>query len=296
MSEKKISLAYAFFWIVNSCLFVITSFFLIQTLYHNHKLKKIKDSSYNINAIIQTGPQKEALHSIYLSELLNFSIDKPTNIYLFDEKKAEKKLLNSPLIKKANIKKIFPAGIYIDYTIRQPIAWFGDFENIALDTDGYIFPVYPFLTPKKLPEVYLDIASFDEIGWNKPITGRNIDLALTILKFLSTDEFQKAFHVKKIDVSKAFSDSFGKKEVIITIEEEMNIKKSDKEILCVFPRILRLSLKNYEKQLSNYLSLREKMLCDYKKQLSNLEDDSDTIKFLPKVIDLRISDLAFIDR
>ncbi|MBI5346086.1 MAG: hypothetical protein HZB76_02965 [Chlamydiae bacterium] len=294
--KEKLTLTEAFFWIVASILFVLTSFFAFQNFFHNHQLKKSEDPNYNITAIVQTGLQKEALHSLYLSELLNLSMDKPTNLLALDVEDGQKKLLRSPLIKEAKIEKIKPGALYIDYSVRSPVAWLYDFENVALDEEGNVFPIYPFLTPKTLPEIYLDVASFDEIGWNHPITSRNMELALSILKFLNQDEFKQAFRLKRIDVSKAFLDSYGKREIVLLIEEELSANKNNGPVLYIFPRILRLGIKNYEKQLGNYLSLRQKMNADYKKQLLSLKETSDTVTFSQRVINLKISDLAFVDQ
>jgi hypothetical protein len=279
-----------FFGLIFIIVFVFLPFYL-----KTWKDKKKNDRKYNISLIIQTGPQKEALRSLYLEELLGLSIDKPTNIYLFDEKEAKRKLLLSPVIEKAVVKKIKPSAIYIDYKVREPVALLYDLKNVAIDKKGNIFPVSPFFTPKNLPEIYLGDSSFlEEMDfWQKPLLTENVLLALKLLKILTTQEIP--FNIKRIDVSNIFA-SYGKREIVVILEHTLNVSQNEKEVALVFPRIIRLSLKDYQQQLGNYFILHNKMACDYKKQIVIKKETPSIIRFASKTIDLRISKLAFIDQ
>ncbi len=204
------------------------------------------DPRFNIVSIIQTGPQKEALKTVYLAELLSISCDRPTSIYRFNCKKAEAKLLKSPVIKEAHVTVLAPGSVYIDYTVRKPIAWLGNYHNRAIDEEGHVFPIYPFFTPKNLPEIYL----------SKKSNPKELALAFKILKLLPP----QTFSLKRIDVANAFAPSCGSREIVLITESTY----------------LRLSTKNYQQELGNYLSLRPEL-------------SSDT-----QIIDLRIPKLAFI--
>jgi hypothetical protein len=162
------------------------------------------------------------------------------------------------VIKDAKVKLIEPDTIYVDYTVRQPLAWLYDFENIALDEEGVPFPVSPFFTPKKLPEVYLGIRNF---YWNRPLKERSAQLALTILQLLS----RLSLNVKRLDVSKAYLPSLGRREVVLILDEQG------------FTKTLRLTPKNFAQELGNYLELRGKLPA------------------AAQIIDLRIPQLAFIE-
>ena len=102
--------------------------------------------------------------------------------------------------------------------------------------------------------------------FKNPVQGKHIDLAFEIINLLFSNDLHNLIYPKRIDVSKAFLDSYGKREIVLFMQEELAIEKNGKKTLCVFPKFLRLSTNNYVKQLGNYLSLREKMLIDYKKQ------------------------------
>ena len=280
-------------------LLFLFSFFLWGAGYYYYKEveKKKKDDHFNITSIIQTGLEKEVLKTAYLAELMDLSVDLPTNLYLFDCKKARKWLLASPLIKEAKVKKMPPQTIYVDYSVRQPIAWVVDYENIAIDEDGYLFPVSPFLSPKHLPQIFLGIAleEKEKIDWNFSIQEKNFSLAQKLLHIFAQPEIKKLFLVKWIDTSAVSLASYGKREIIVLLENEMRIKQQEKEKIFLFPHLLRLNVTHFQEQLGNYLVLREKMLFDYKKQLTKTDISKDFVHFKTKVIDLRIEKLAFVD-
>lgn len=238
-------------------LFLVTGLTTHTCLYYREKDREMRrDPRSHLTAIVQTGPQKEALKTVYLAELIGLSIDRPTAHFDFDPKKAEARLLKSPLIKQAKVTLLPPNTIAIDYTIRQPIALLYDCENAAIDEEGRIFPVSPYLSPKNLPQLYLGLPRIPT-DWYTPIRGKKIDLALQMLKLAST----LPFPVARIDVSKIDAPSLGAREIVLVADQ----------------RFLRLSTKNFPQELGNYLTLREQL----KGQAT-------------KIIDFRIPNLAFL--
>ena len=266
--------------------------------WQHHKEQRLLDEKYNICAIVQTGPEKEALKTAYLAELLDLSIDKPTSLYAFHCRKAERKLLSSPLISHAAIKRLDLGAIYIDYEVRKPVAILADYKNIAIDQDGYLFPMAPFFSPKEIPEIYLGLPAFglaeDAFGrkggqWLVPMQNRFLTLAFEILHFLDEVPWREGFRVKRIDVSNAFAPSLGQREVVLSTEEEVIIKEG---VICVFPKFLRLAPQDYAKQISHFCLLRRNMEEDYRRQLSFCTESK---RFTNRIIDLRIPQLAFIE-
>src|SRR5690606_3496846 len=183
--------------------------------------------------------------------------------------------LASPLISTAKINRLPPNTLYIDYTVRNPIAWLADYKYTAIDREGYLFPVIPFFSPKELPGVDLGLPPFgapeDRWGrqggcWLAPIQGRYIQLAFEILQFLEGSSWKEGLRIKRIDVSNAFASSLGQREIVLFTEEEIAIRQGEKEIVCIFPKILRLAPKEYVQQMSNLFSLRRSMSEDYRRQ------------------------------
>lgn len=291
------------FCLIGSTCFTLVSFFSGFYFWSHSKKEKIQSKEYSITAIIQTGPEKEALKTCYLAELLDLSVDKPTNLYAFDVKKGEEKLLSSPLIQSAHIKKVLPNILYIDYEVKKPVASLGDYQNIAIDKDGYLFPMIPFFSPKELPEIYLGLPAFGEGEdakgrkgglWKTPLQNQYLSLAFEILHFLEGSPWKEGMRVKRIDVSNAFSPSLGTREIVLFTEEELILHQGDSPLCCVFPKMLRLSPKEYAQQMNNFLSFRKTMLEDYRKQLSSSEGIQ-AGRFSTRIVDLRIPHLAFVE-
>lgn len=250
---------------------------------------RLHDKDYDIDIIVQTGPKVEALSTAYLAELMDLCIDVKTNSYAFDSKKAERKLLASPLIKRAKVTKVYPNTVFVDYTVREPKAMLYDYLNCAIDEEGYLFPLSPFFTPKKLPEIYLGLLPFgqeDEFGkkggsFNKPLDLGEIKLAFSII-----DHFEKSpLRLLRVDVSNAFSDSWGRREIVLVIEDVDGSYR--------FSRILRLITQNYEDDLQRYTLIRTKLIEDALAKM-DLNERKTIIKGPGLIIDLRIQDLAYV--
>lgn len=293
----------ALFCLIGSTCFTFVLFISVYAFWMKSKEKKLVDQKYRISALIQTGPEREALQTAYLAELLDLSVDQPTNLYAFDLRKGEKKLLASPLIASAHIKRIPPNALYVDYEVRKPIAWLGDYQNIAIDKEGYLFPISPFFAPKELPEIYLGLPDFGEPEdasgrrgglWQTPLQNRYLDLAFEMIHFLVGSAPRDGLRIKRIDVSNAFAPSLGQREIVLFTEEDLILDREGKAMCCVFPKMLRLSPKDYVQQMNNFLSLRKNIMEDYNKQLSCAALPQ-TGRFSSRIIDLRIPHLAFVE-
>lgn len=278
--QNKIPLKKALVWLLGSVLAVFIPLGLGLLYYKYLNEQRQSDPQYDITAIVQNSSGYEMLRSGYLAEILKLSIDKPTNLFIFDSKMAERKLLESPLIKEAKIQKIRPGTILVHYTPAVPIAYLADLKNAAIDQEGAVIPFQPFFSPKKLPEIYLGINdSSEEVSWGKKILETHTDLALKILQELTP--FQNPYFIlKKIDVSKAFASSYGEREIIVTFEEVYIQKKNDKTNLVPKARILRFSEHNLKQQFNRYL-----LLAKHRREQKQVSDT---------IFDLRIPQLAFV--
>ncbi|MDF2577390.1 MAG: hypothetical protein K0S74_874 [Chlamydiales bacterium] len=283
---------------------------LLGFFYYRHLLhKRLQDPQYALHIIEQTGPQKEALKTVYLAEILGLSDDILTSFYAFDTEIATQQLLSTPIIKSAVIKKKFPDKVYIDYTVRTPIAYIYEYTNTAIDKQKKLFPILPYFTPKILPQLYLGLSENDlknvneredsaEI-WGKVLEGEKVDLAFAILEFLSLPAYSSLWNVRYIDVSKAFDKHYGQKQIVVTIEEQLIKESKEGPILYVYPRTLRLSPKNYISDIKRYLQIRNH-LRNKADQEVNIEEDNEqekgqvVIEGKTIIIDLRLPQLAFM--
>ncbi|HEV8051080.1 MAG TPA: FtsQ-type POTRA domain-containing protein [Parachlamydiaceae bacterium] len=292
--KKVLTIKQAFLSILLSICFVSGSSFIGLMYYQHVRDKQRLDSSYEIVALVQTSPDREGLKTGYLAELLELSVDRPRNLYGYDTQEAAEKLLSHPVIKEAKVRKIRPGTLHVDYALRKPIAYVGDYTNTAIDATGTVFPFKPFYTPKILPEIILGEGEEDASSlWGSVMGGRSVELAFTLLELASQycDEFSS---VSCIDVSNAFALSDGKRQVVLVLEDRILRVVEGQTILSIHPRILRLRQDNYRQQLGNYLVLRSYLReNDRALPLSG----KDTIQRANGIIiDMRLSELAFISK
>jgi cell division septal protein FtsQ len=269
--QEKIPLNRALLWIF-LCTLLISGTAAMGWLYYLH-LKKLRlhDPQYQIVAIVQTSSQKEVLKTAYLAELLGLSIDQPSNLYQLDSKAAVKRLKSSPLIKEATIHKIRPGTLYINYDMRVPSVYLGDYTNTALDKEGTLLPFSPFFTPKRIPILYLGLKK-EEKQWGDSLKeDERHQLAFTVFQYVQA-VCDKQLFLKQIDVSKAFAESYGQRQLILILEDH-----AESPTIKMKTYVLRLDVEDYQKNLARFLAIRPM-----------LNPSAVTI------IDLRIPYLAFI--
>lgn len=298
--SSMLSLKSALLWILMSTLLISGSAALGLFYYQHVRSLRLHDGKYKIIALVQTTASKSPLKTIYFSELLGLSIDRPLNLYQFNSKEGTRKILASPLIKQAQVKKIKPGTLHIDYTAREPIAFLEDYTNTVLDVEGYAFPFKPFFTPKKLPLVYLGISHpIDNVlewnGWGTKLEGTRIQLALSLLNYLLNQTCCELQQVHRLDVSKAFASSYGQREIILEFEEQFEREYQGQAVLAIFPRILRLSTENYLEGFTNYMHLRQHLEKDTFAFPAPLPAQT-LVRASAITIDLRIPHLAYISK
>ncbi|MCE5316989.1 MAG: hypothetical protein LLG04_06450 [Parachlamydia sp.] len=237
--------------------------------YHYIQKKRLSDPKFRIVAIAQMSGDGEVLKTGYLAELLGLSVDRPVSLLSFPAKKAETILRQNPLITNVHISKIKPGTLLVEYQLRKPIAFLGDYANTAIDGEGYLFPFHPFYTPKKLPEIVLGAMVGEEIGdldspWGYQIKGHRARLALEIYRTMSTQFADVS--IRRIDVSKAHALSYGQRQLVIMLEERLMREENGRRILVIQPQILQLSSSDWRHELERYKVLRLHLATEEKSQ------------------------------
>ncbi len=296
--SAKVPLVRAVAWIVGSALVISGGghFFIQHAVRKDRQM--LHDPRYRITRIVQTGPQKEALSTLCLTEIMELSADHPVPISNFNTAKARRRLAACPVIEKVRVEVEKPNTLFVDYRTRQPVAWLYDYVDIGLDDKGICFPVTPFFSPKNLPEIYLGLFERQPppaaLVWNQPFEDERLKLALSILRIFSSKEYSGLFTLHRIDVSSAFAASCGKRQIVLNVEESCKKIVGESEVLAFQPLFLRLSVKNISKELGNYLSLRQKLWDTVDFSHQTRQANGAEIILPPRVIDLRIDGLAFI--
>lgn len=237
-----------FFVLLFIALVCIEGFY--YALSHSEKKEPVQSP---IKMIAQTGPIKEGLKTDHLAEILGLSADHPQCL---STAQAAAILKKSPFIKEVSTAYWNAETLYIDYTLRHPTFALIDFEDTAVDLEGHLFPLEPYFTPKNLPELYLGFKK--PRSFEKPLGKREMDLAIHLYYLLKGE-------VGRIDLSHIDESSLGRREIIVMLVLPSREK-----------HILRLSTHKYQKEISDYQSLRK------------------VIQRGDYVIDLRIPKLGFI--
>ncbi|MDP1880809.1 MAG: hypothetical protein Q8K60_07705 [Parachlamydiaceae bacterium] len=244
MDENRLPFAKAVIWILVSTLLISGTSLMGWLYFLQLKNKRFHDDQYKITSIIQNLHQEDALTTTFLAEKLDLSVDNPINLYQFNVKEGEKKLLNESIFKRVNIKKILPGTLYVNYELRKPMAILGDFSNTLIDSKGVLFPFQPFFSVNQLSVFYLGL---EKSGWkwgDRLSQMQHFDLGKKIL-----NDFKKmnlfGFIVESIDLSQLASESDGKREIIL------KLKIDGKSFY------LRLGLNQWELAITNFLTLYE---------------------------------------
>ena len=290
--QQRLSLKAALSWVLLSTLLVSGCAGGALWYYHYLQHLRFQDPRYQIVAIWQTSTDQEALKTTYLAELMHLSLDRPTNLYRFHAKEAQKNLMKSPVIQHATVRKIKPGMVAVTYKMRQPVGFLKDFTNAAVDEQGVIFPFKPFFTPKRLPEIYLGVqeGKLDSVlDWgmslqNSEERAERWSLAKQVLQSVQTAVPQREWAVQRVDVSLAFSGSEGQRQIVVVLEQQGLV--AEENLLIV--HMLRLPVEEYRQGIAKYLRLR--------KHWEQQEALAQEQKKGSLIIDLRLEQLAFLQK
>ena len=128
-------------------------------------------------------------------------------------------------------------------------------------------------TPKRLPKIHLGTKA--PFAWGDKLRGPHAQLAFELLSLLNALAEGQDLVVKEIDVSHAFSPSYGQRHIAVVIDEYY----SDTSGYTTQTRTLRLSPKHIAEGITNYAKMRTHLNENISKET---------------VIDLRIPRLAFV--
>lgn len=280
---EKLPLSRALIMIFLSVLAVSGTASLAVLYYWKVVWSRAADPDYQITEIVHEVIEGEHLPSRYLQEQLSLSQDHPISYYRFDSKEASRRLAVHGILENVDVRCRFPNRMIVRYRMRQPIAFIAELPNTALDSHGVLFPYEPFFYSADLPYIRLGKKLNQVEGgfWGRILGLQEVELGLTLMELLNQEAYSH-LKVKEIDLSEAFSESAGKRQIALTVLES---PMPQTESL----RILRLSSVNYETDLLRYLKLNEELIKTGR--LNELLTGVDCL-----VIDLRLPHLAYLQK
>ena len=216
---QALSLKSSLVFILFSMFFCFFPILVVIKTIQNRSEARSESADYQLEAIVQTGPRMRALPSQYLLQQLGISKDSKESIYSLDTDYLKDRLIVHPVISDAIVDIIPPDTLYIDYTVRNPKAILGNWENTAIDSEFTLFPLHPYYTPKDLPKIYISENSENlEIKWGKRYQTDEIRLSFEYINLWEEALHQRGVLIKQIDVSDVFNQQFGQREVILQLE------------------------------------------------------------------------------
>lgn len=236
--EGKLPLTRALFYILLSVVILWGTLFGAWW-YHGYILeKRQKNAAFQLRMLLSSSKTQDSLTTSQLAALLGLSEDLP-NIYCIDLDLAKQTLESYPAIKSAKVVRIRPSALFVDYELRSPYFRLLDFENMAVDSEGYPFYLYPIFTPKKIPEVYLGLQN---ISWATVREQKEFILAIDVAEFIR-NEYPKELRLLRIDTHNIQNASCGAQEIVLVFKDgncSLYVRVDAKDYKTGLKRLLRL--------------------------------------------------------
>jgi hypothetical protein len=222
---------------LNKLLIIVGSCCMISLPTYLYLFGQKKLASTKLTTLIQKTPTMQALSPRFFSNYLGLN-PKGKNIAIkrLDIQKINKKLKAFPIFKSIHAEFTKEGELEVNYHLRSPQYTLKDFSNCGVDEEGYLFPLAPFYTPKKLTQIYLGL---QDLNFSKK---HYVLLANQIIEFFNLNKLDQ-LSIALIDLSKMNSNLKSHQEVIVTIEF------LDKK------HYLRIHPQNMDKALTRYVSL-----------------------------------------
>ena len=255
-----------------------------------------RDRRFCITRLVESSEGSTSVRAGAVEELL--SLRPAQNLFAFDIERAEERLRSHPVFKSATIWRCPPNTLSVRYRARSPLAQVQEWPNWAIDGLGYVFPINPFLTPKRLPRLILGLpakegtSALNQCERSGRLRGNRTELGIEILQYLSQLLAGEGTRISRLDVSQAFARDLGKRYLRVVLQDQLFIE--GKRLVC--RRSLKLNCHGWRAQLHRYRRLhlllaRQELLA----VRAIPKEQLDKTRFqLRETIDLRIDLLAFI--
>lgn len=188
--SKKLTLRSSFLWVLCSTIAISATAWGGWFSYLKWDQMRKESTEYPILKIVS---QNRKIPVLVLAETLEIE---GKNLYSFNLKKGEMRLLSIPCLETATIERRPPDTIVVDYKTRTPFAIVGDY---FVDKEGFLFEKKYYSSQPLLCSLVL--------SGTPEMKQKQFDLAKTVL-----EEFPR---LEVIDVRWAYEDTLGRRQVIV---------------------------------------------------------------------------------
>jgi len=227
-----------FFW---------TGVFFVKRSWSDHQRSSCQDPRWTIRRIASHPQSEYRLPHALLTQLLG--ITPTTSLYAIDCKELAKRLLTTEIFEKVHVSRAPPSTLYVSYCLKRPVAQLATVQNIGIDAQGEIFPLYPFYAPLFLPSFVVPVSDSSSLTELQEClrSRKEMKVGLELLSLLQRVCRQHRLHLSTIDLSRSTHESFFRREIIVTLSSSkggliyLRLNKDLSEIPTVlaqlFPRL-----------------------------------------------------------
>ncbi|PCI76715.1 hypothetical protein COB21_04100 [Candidatus Aerophobetes bacterium] len=196
------------FLIIGSVSFI---FFVAATLFVTSKLKRYyKEQGLGVTSFVMEPMGELSAPALELFKYIG-NLEEP----VINNKKIKlltKRLLNLPMIESGFIKKR-RSTLVIGYQLRTPLFILEDYENIGIDKEGFLFPLYPFYAVQKRVKLLLG-CKFQQAPLGIAIDDVKFQKVLQLYPHLSLPD-ESLLRLELIDVSLIDAMSLGSRKIVV---------------------------------------------------------------------------------
>lgn len=230
------------------------SLFLALYWQRVHQMERSNDPRWTIRRIASRPLTQDRLPLAVLSELLYLQRDQTVSLFLYHPQRVARLLRSCPAIERARVWRLLPGTLGVEYALRKPLAILAGVKNVAVDTTGTPFFLFPFYPPKRLPTIVLPIGTPRSLSdlQRSLLSTTEAPLGLQLVRELSTIGEREHLFLDLIDVSQMNHGNIFRREVVIAFtsisrNEKLYIRMDPRSLfqtIGVVPKILHSCLKD----------------------------------------------------
>lgn len=237
----------AVFWVLIGLFYVV---------YDQQIKRKKADPQYAIQKIAIRSCTLDHMPESLLWKLLN--IEEHASLYTQSNTYYEKQLLRCPAISSASVFLIPPDTLGVEYRLKDPVAYLGRYENLAIDGTGSCFFLYPYFVKKRLPVLDLgfgDQKNIEDLQEKLNVSSK-VKIGLYMIDQLHVLSKKTDLFLEDVDLSLWDEENYFRKEVVCTFAH------------MVFPDIryyVRISPQNMQRSIKILKKMLPKMITTFPK-------------------------------
>jgi hypothetical protein len=181
--------------------------------------RRQSDERFVLKRLASRSMTQDRLPLSVLSELLDVQADEPLSVFAIQPDEAKRRLLACPSMAQANVWRLLPGTIGVEYALRLPVASLAGLKNVAIDWDGKMFFLFPFYAQKNLPVLVVPMLPVKTLNEAQKALyqSKEAPIALRLLERVQQAAAPRHLIVESIDVSRFREHSVFRREAVLVL-------------------------------------------------------------------------------